>query len=68
MERRGNYLAALRAKGVCTRSSGVMYRDPPVYQAQVGLKPGQSRCTEGTGGCTFVADPDAEWYAAQDAL
>ncbi|MEW1842999.1 hypothetical protein AB0392_34095 [Nonomuraea angiospora] len=68
MEREGNRLAALRKRGICTHSSGVTYRDPPVYEAQVGLRPGQSRCTEGTGGCTFVADSDEEWNAAQDAL
>ncbi|MEU7855128.1 hypothetical protein [Nonomuraea sp. NPDC049141] len=68
MERRGNYLHALRQRGICTHSSGVEYRDPPVYPEQVGLKPGQSRCTEGTGGCTLVVNSDKEWYAAQDAL
>ncbi|MCF6467298.1 hypothetical protein FAF44_02575 [Nonomuraea sp. MG754425] len=68
MEREGNRLAALRAKGICTHSSGVMYRDPPVYPEQAGLRPGQTRCTEGTGGCTFVANSDEEWNATQDAL
>ncbi|MEV4083038.1 hypothetical protein AB0J43_22495 [Nonomuraea fuscirosea] len=68
MEREGNRLAALRARGICTHSSGVEYRDPPFYPEQVGLRPGQSRCTEGTGGCMFVANSEAEWQAAQDAL
>ncbi|MGR6921258.1 hypothetical protein ACU635_44040 [[Actinomadura] parvosata] len=68
MEREGDRLAALRAQGICTHSSGVMYRNPPVYPEQVGLRPGQSRCTEGTGGCEFVANSDAEWFAAVDAL
>lgn len=68
MEREGNRLDALRDKGICTHSSGVGYLKTPVYPEQVGLKPGQIRCTEGTGGCTFVADNDEEWCAAQEAL
>jgi hypothetical protein len=68
MEREGNRLAALRAQGICTHSSGVESRNPPFYESQVGLKPGQSRCTEGTGGCARVFNSDAEWAAAQAAL
>lgn len=68
MEREGDRLAALRAQGICTHSSGVEYRNPPFYESQVGLKPGQSRCTEGTGGCARVFNSDAEWAAAQAAL
>lgn len=68
MTRHANYLAKLRKQGICTHSSGVMYRDPPVYPAQEGLKPGQSRCTEGTNGCERVFGSDDEWYAAQGAL
>ncbi|TYB71133.1 hypothetical protein FXF51_01485 [Nonomuraea sp. PA05] len=68
MEREGNRLAALRARGICTHSSGVAYRDPPVYPEQDGLLPRQSRCTEGTAGCTRVFNSDEEWVAAQEAL
>ncbi|TMR90500.1 hypothetical protein [Nonomuraea basaltis] len=45
MAQRADYLAALRKSGICTHSSGVEYRNPAVYKAQKGLKPGQSRCT-----------------------
>ncbi|MEV1003355.1 hypothetical protein [Nonomuraea sp. NPDC050202] len=68
MEREGNRLAALRARGICTHSSGVEYRDPPFYPEQTGLLPGQSRCTEGTAGCARVFNSDEDWVAAQEAL
>ncbi|SEU46760.1 hypothetical protein [Nonomuraea wenchangensis] len=68
MEREGNRLAALRRRGICTHGSVVGYVGKVIYPEQEGLQPGQSRCTEGTGGCKRIFNSDAEWYAAQDAL
>lgn len=42
------------------------YRVPICYPEQAGLKRGQSRCTEGTGGCDRVFGSDDDWYAAMD--
>lgn len=64
MARQGNAIAAARKAGRCAHQSAVGYRNPPVYPEQAGLKPGQSRCTDGCG-TVFASDDD--WYAAMDA-
>ncbi|MEV0236825.1 hypothetical protein [Nonomuraea sp. NPDC050786] len=68
MEREGNRLAALRRRGICTHGSVVGYVGKVIYPEQEGLKPGQSRCTEGTNGCKRVFNSDEEWVAAMEAL
>lgn len=48
--------------GQCTHQSAVGYIPPPaVFTAQVGLKPGQVRCTSG---CGQVFNSDDDWMAA----
>lgn len=68
MNARANYLASLREQGICTHSSAVGYVGKVNYPEQKGLKPGQSRCTEGTGGCERVFNSDEEWFAAMEEL
>lgn len=68
MEARANYLHALRKRGACTHQSAVGYISKVIHPQQEGLKPGQLRCTEGTGGCERVFNSDEEWFAAQDEL
>lgn len=68
MNRRGNHLAALEKRGICTHSSAAGYRNPPIYPEQKGLKPGQLRCTKGTNGCKRVFDSDEDWHAEMEAL
>jgi hypothetical protein len=60
----GNAIARARRAGRCAHQSSVGYLPKPVYPEQEGLKPGQSRCTEG---CGRVFDSDEDWYAAMDA-
>jgi hypothetical protein len=62
----GNAIARAERRGICTHGSAVSYRKPPAHPEQEGLKPGQLRCTKGTGGCTRVFDSDADWYRAMD--
>jgi hypothetical protein len=68
MEAVGNHLYALRQRGICTHGSTVGYVGKVIYPEQEGLEPGQSRCTEGAGGCERVFDSDEEWVAAREAL
>jgi hypothetical protein len=68
MDARANHLYALRKRGTCTHSSTVGYVGKVIYPAQEGLKPGQSRCTEGTGGCKRVFGSNEEWFTAMDEL
>lgn len=68
MTRRADYLESLRQRGICTHQSAVGYVGKVIYPQQEGLRPGQSRCTEGTGGCERVFNSDEEWVAAMDAL
>lgn len=63
----GNAMHRAQKRGICTHGSVVGYRVPACYPEQAGLKPGQSRCTEGTGGCDRVFESDEDWYAAMDA-
>lgn len=62
-ERAGNAIARARRAGRCTHQSSVGYIDPPVYPEQVGLEPGQSRCTEG---CNVVFNSDDDWADARE--
>lgn len=62
----GDAIAAAEKRGICTHGSAAGYMNPPASQAQVGLKPGQLRCTKGTSGCRRVFASDADWYAAMD--
>jgi len=64
MVRAGNAIARARKAGICCHTSAVGYLASPVYPEQEGLRPGQSRCTEG---CGRVFGSDQEWYAAMDA-
>ena len=63
MEAAGNAIYAARKAGKCCHTSTVGYINPPVYPEQEGLKPGQSRCTEG---CGEVFESDQDWYDAMD--
>jgi hypothetical protein len=60
----GNAIARARKAGRCCHTSAVGYISPAVYPEQEGLKPGQSRCTEG---CGAVFESDQDWYEAMDA-
>ncbi|WTX01081.1 hypothetical protein OG216_47575 (plasmid) [Streptomycetaceae bacterium NBC_01309] len=55
-----NEAEAHRRAGFCTHGSAVRYRPEPVYPEQVGLSPGQSRCT---AGCNTVWDEGGWEYA-----
>lgn len=57
----GAAIARQRAKGVCCHLSAVGYLAEPVYPEQIGLKPGQLRCTDG---CGEVFASDEDWWAA----
>jgi hypothetical protein len=57
----GAAIARQRAKGVCCHLSAVGYLAKPVYETQIGLKPGQLRCTDG---CGQVFADDDDYYAA----
>jgi hypothetical protein len=63
MERAGNAFHAARKAGRCVHGGAVGYLPDPVYPEQVGLKPGQLRCTDGCG-AVFASDED--WLAAID--
>lgn len=59
----GDRIHAVRRSGRCAHQSSVAYRNPPVYDTQRGLRPGQSRCTDG---CGRVFDSDQDWHDAMD--
>lgn len=62
----GASIGRLRARGVCLHLSAIAYRSPALYPEQVGLLPGQVRCTDG---CGTVFASDAAWdEAMRDAL
>lgn len=63
MERVGDLIWSKRKQGKCMHQSSVAYRSEPYYPEQLGLLPGQSRCTEG---CLKVFDCDQDWYDAMD--
>ena len=67
--REANRAEAMRKRGICQHSSAVGYlpEGKQYYPEQAGLKPGQSRCTEGTNGCTAVFDSDEGWATARHA-
>jgi hypothetical protein len=67
MELAGAAIAAAERRGVCTHGSAVGYRGGPRSAQQQGLRPGQLRCTKGTGGCSRVFADDDDWFAAMDA-
>lgn len=60
-EAEGRAFAAAKRAGRCTHSSTVGFVGTIHYPEQVGLKPGQQRCTEG---CGQVFDSDDEWAEA----
>jgi hypothetical protein len=60
----GNAIARARKAGRCAHQGAVSYRAEPCYPEQEGLRPGQSRCTDG---CKAVFGSDDDWYAAMDA-
>jgi hypothetical protein len=55
-----NAIRQATAEGICPHTSVVGYLPEPVYPAQVGLRPGQSRCNDG---CGVIFDSDEEWIA-----
>ena len=57
----GNAIARQEAKGVCCHQGVVGYLAEPVYPEQIGLSPGQVRCTDGCG-AVFASEDD--WFAA----
>jgi hypothetical protein len=63
-EAEGRAFAAAKRAGRCTHSSTVGFVGTIHYPEQVGLKPGQQRCTEKTNGCAAVFDSDEEWHDA----
>lgn len=63
MERAGAAIWAAKQRGICTHSGAVSYLDPPLYPEQVGLRPGQLRCTDG---CNRLFDSEEDWFAAME--
>jgi hypothetical protein len=59
-------LYAAEARGVCVHWSVQGYTRGPRSEAQQGLRPGQSRCTNRK--CWRVFASDDEWQAAQAAI
>ncbi|MEU1273638.1 hypothetical protein [Streptomyces sp. NPDC005799] len=64
MEAAARRLAAHGKAGFCTHQSAVGCIPEPVYEEQIGLKPGQLRCTSG---CNTVFESDEAWEAASAA-
>lgn len=60
----GRQIDRVRAEGGCAHTSAVGYLPVPVYPEQVGLEPGQLRCTEG---CNRVFADDEDWMGWMDA-
>ncbi|MFK0047749.1 hypothetical protein ACIQU4_27410 [Streptomyces sp. NPDC090741] len=54
---------AVRDRGYCNHGSATGYRNPPVYEVQKLLKPGQLICT---AGCGTIFTDDEDWYAQLD--
>ncbi|MFG2210937.1 hypothetical protein [Streptomyces sp. NPDC048638] len=54
---------AVRDRGFCNHGSAVGYLNPPVYELQKRLKPGQLACT---AGCETIFANDEDWYAQLD--
>lgn len=54
---------AVRERGFCNHGSAVGYRNPPVYEVQKLLKPGQLACT---AGCSTIFADEEDWYAQLD--
>lgn len=65
-ERIGAHVAQLEGAGVCCHLSAVGYMPEPFYPAQVGLLPGEVRCTDGCG-ATFASE-DAWQDAVSEAV
>ncbi|MGW1562757.1 hypothetical protein ACWCQ1_40595 [Streptomyces sp. NPDC002144] len=61
MEAAARRLAAHEEAGFCTHQSAVGCIPDPVYEEQIGLTPGQLRCT---AGCGTVFESDEAWEAA----
>ncbi|KUN57279.1 hypothetical protein AQJ46_47870 [Streptomyces canus] len=61
MEATARRLAAHEKAGFCTHQSAVGCIPEPVYKEQIGLRPGQLRCTDG---CGTVFESDEAWDAA----
>lgn len=60
----GNVIARTRKAGRCAHQGAAGYMPGATRPQQAGLKPGQSRCTDGCG-AVFASDQD--WYDAMDA-
>ncbi|MFF9436354.1 hypothetical protein ACF1BP_21750 [Streptomyces sp. NPDC014735] len=54
---------AVRDRGFCNHGSAAGYCNPPVYEAQELLKPGQLICT---AGCSTIFVDDEDWYRQLD--
>ncbi|GGX55953.1 hypothetical protein [Streptomyces chartreusis] len=61
MEATARRLAAHEEAGFCTHQMAVGCIPEPVYQEQIGLEPGQLRCT---AGCGTVFASEQAWDAA----
>lgn len=63
MEEEARYRHSLEARGICLHGSsvGLPASRQISHPGQVGLKPGQVRCT---AGCGRVFNSDEEWYEA----
>ena len=61
LEAMGNAIHSQRQRGVCCHQSAVGWIPEPCYPEQVGLKPGQLRCTDG---CRQVFNSDDDWFDA----
>lgn len=59
----GRSIERARKSGVCCHLSAVGWLAEPFYPEQVGLEPGQMRCTDGCG-TVFLSDED--WFAAME--
>lgn len=64
--RRGRLASLRRKQGICTHDSVVGYLAQPIYPEQIGLKPGQERCTSGCG--RIFESRDAWLDAMHEAL
>jgi hypothetical protein len=60
-ERMGRLISKARKAGRCTHGSVVGYHEPAIYPEQVGLKPGEHRCTSG---CGSVFESQDAWLDA----
>jgi hypothetical protein len=60
----GEQMRSQQARGICQHNSAVRYTPTIFYPEQIGLKPGQLRCTDG---CGEVFADDEDWDRAMES-